>query len=111
MGVESSVPVSAIFPPTRSTWRAMEEIQSAIVDTSPLVAMLDDDDHYHAWAMAAFQHIRGPMMTCEPVIGEAFFLLKKLPKAQDKLLEWINLGSLSVPFILAHEAEQIRVLL
>lgn len=89
----------------------MEKTQNAIVDTSPLVAMLDTDDQYHTWAMEKFKHIHGPMMTCEPVISEAFFLLKKLPDAQDKILEWIKLGSLSVPFILAPEAEPIRILL
>lgn len=89
----------------------MEKTQIAIVDTSPLVAMLDADDHYHKWAMNVFKHIRGPIITCEPVISESFFLLKKLPEAQDKLLEWINRGSLSIPFTLTHEAEPIRILL
>lgn len=89
----------------------MEKTQHAIVDTSPLVALLDTDDQYHTWAMEAFHHIHGPMITCEPVISEAFFLLKKLPDAQDKILEWIRLGSLSISFILAHEADPVRKLM
>lgn len=86
-------------------------IQWAIVDAGPLVALLDEKEHYHPWSMEAFHTLRGPLITCELVICEAFFLLKHLPAAQEKLLEWIKLGSLSVPFILATEAEPIRILL
>lgn len=86
-------------------------IQWAIVDTGPLVALLDEKEQYHAWAKEAFHNIRGPLITCELVICETFYLLTHLPKAQEKILEWINRGGLSVPFILAHEAEPLKNLL
>ncbi len=86
-------------------------IQWAIVDTGPLVALLDEKEHYHDWATETYHNIRGPLITCELVICETFYLLGHLPIAQEKLLEWINLGSLSIPFVLASEAEPIRVLL
>lgn len=86
-------------------------IQWAIVDTGPLVALLDEKEQHHSWAMKAFKNIHGPLITCEPVVTEALFLLEHLPDAQDKILEWIRLGSLSISFILAHEADPVRKLI
>lgn len=86
-------------------------IQWAIVDTGPLLALLDEKEQRHRWARETFHTIRGLLITCELVICETFYLLTLLPKVQEKLLEWISVGSLSVPFILSQEAEPIRSLL
>ncbi len=50
-----------------------------IVDTGPLVAYLVDDEQDHSWATAQFQRHDGPIVTCEAVISEAWFLLRRLP--------------------------------
>lgn len=45
-----------------------------IVDTGPLVAMLDRSDQHHAWAVGVFSELRGGLVTCEAVIAETLFL-------------------------------------
>jgi len=45
-----------------------------LVDTGPLVALLDRSDHHHAWAVGVFSELRGGLVTCEAVIAETLFL-------------------------------------
>jgi len=86
-------------------------IRWAIVDTGPLVALLDADDRHHSWAKEVFHSVQAPLLACEPAITEALFLLRALPEARDKVLEWIERGSLSLSFSLANEAAPVRALL
>ena len=81
---------------------------AAIVDTGPLVALLDASDSAHGWSARQFRQIAGPMLTCEAVIAEALYLLRSLHPAQDKILEWVERGVLVCPFILAEVVTQVR---
>jgi predicted nucleic acid-binding protein len=83
----------------------------AIVDTGPLVSFLDVRDQDHDWTVQAFRTLRGPLITCEPVITEALFLLRTMPVAQDKILEWVDRKSLLLPFSLAAEVDVTKALL
>ena len=81
-----------------------------ILDTGPLVALLDAGDSAHAWTASQFRKITGPLLTCEPVLAEALYLLRSLRPAQEKILEWVERGVLLCPFRLAEEVAQVRVL-
>jgi hypothetical protein len=48
---------------------------SVIVDTGPIVALLDADDRQHAWVKAQFARLRLPLLTCEAVLTESSFLI------------------------------------
>lgn len=54
--------------------------------------------------------MESPLLTVEPVITEAMFLLRRHPHAQDKLLQMVCRGDLSIPFGLEAEAETVRLL-
>ena len=45
-----------------------------IVDTGPLVALVNRRDTFHAWARASFGSAGTPFSTCEAVIAEACYL-------------------------------------
>jgi uncharacterized protein len=45
------------------------------VDTGPIVALLDRRDTHHEWAKREIAHLREPLLTCEAVVSEVFFLL------------------------------------
>ena len=49
--------------------------QRVILDTGPLVALLNGKDKYHRWVTMQFARIKPPLLTCEAVLSEACFLL------------------------------------
>ena len=81
--------------------------QWAVVDTGPLVALLDKREQYHVWATEQLDQLAPPMLVCEPVLVEATFLLAQLPKAQDALLGLIADGTLQIAFHLEEHVNEI----
>ncbi len=81
-----------------------------LVDAGPLVALLDADDQYHGWAEAQFRELPAPLVTCEAVLAEAFFLLRRYRPAQERLLDWAQRGALKFPLLIEKEAKAIRAL-
>lgn len=82
-----------------------------IVDTGPLVALLDRKDKYHGWVKAQLEPIDPPLDTCEAVLSEAAFLLSHLPGGPQALLELVAKGLVAVTFSLQTEARPIQQLL
>ena len=50
---------------------------TVVVDTGPIVALLDADEARHDWARTRFESLRPPLLTCEAVLSEASFLLRR----------------------------------
>ncbi len=81
-----------------------------IVDTGPLVAFLDRGQPRHAWIRELSKELEPPWVTCEAVLAEAWHLLRRLPSAQDALLEMVDSGLIEVGFSLAQQSSQVRAL-
>ena len=75
----------------------------AIIDTGPLVAALNSNDIYYSWTVAELKKMREAMLTCEAVLSEAFFLLRTVSGATEKLWGMINHGGLQVAYSLDNE--------
>jgi len=60
--------------------------ETVLLDTGPLVALLDRRDRYHGWAKEQAARLPPVFEACEPVVTEACFLLRTLPDAQRALL-------------------------
>lgn len=82
-----------------------------IADTGPLVAYLDRSDRDHAWAKEVFMGITRPLLTCEAVIAEALFLLRRGGIEPDGLLDLIARGLVVPKFNLAGEIAAIQQLM
>lgn len=50
---------------------------TVVVDTGPIVALLDADEACHHWALSRFEELKAPLLTCEAVLSEACFLLQR----------------------------------
>ena len=82
-----------------------------IVDTGPLVAFFDRDSEFHDWVCKRFRELSGPLFTCEPVLTETLFLLKRGGLDPDGPLALIERGELICDFQVSHEVAAIRRLL
>ena len=72
-----------------------------LVDTSFLVSVYDKREPYHRQCMAVLDQVDHPLVTCEPVVTEAIYLLRKLSGAPQAILASIQEGQLEIPFQLA----------
>lgn len=81
-----------------------------LADTGPLVAYLDRSDRDHAWAKEEWTRITRPLLSCEAVIAEAVFLLRRGGIEPDGLLDLIRRGLLVTKFDLAEEIASIQQL-
>lgn len=59
----------------RSSDISTERSLRLIVDTGPLVALLDKRDSLHGWAVETFESLSPPFLTCEAVMTEASHFL------------------------------------
>jgi predicted nucleic acid-binding protein len=83
----------------------------AIVDTGPLVAFLDRAERHHRWVAERIEELEAPLLTCEPVLTEASYLLARYPRAQDALFDLLQNGALSLAFRIEEHVGPLRKLL
>ena len=57
--------------------------RAVLLDTGPLVALLNRRDRYHRWTTEQWADLEPPVLTCEPVLTEACFLLRELSGGPD----------------------------
>lgn len=66
-----------------------------LLDTGPLVALLNRRDRHHRWAVEALA-VRARVITCESVLSEAFFLLSASSRASAGLRGMLSERALEV---------------
>ena len=85
--------------------------EARLVDTGPLVAFLNRRDRHHAWSVEALGGVRPPLETCEAVLSEACFLLRKAPGGADSLMELVERELIVLRFDAKAEIAAVRRLL
>jgi predicted nucleic acid-binding protein len=78
-----------------------------IVDTGPLVALLNRREEHHEWVKATLRDIRPPLLTCEAVIAEATYLLRRLDPGARALMALLERQAVKVAFRLDDEHEPV----
>lgn len=84
---------------------------TTLLDTGPLVALVDRSERAHEWTRAQFATMRPPLHTCEPVVAEAMYLLRSVGADADAVLDLVKRGVVSVAFRVEPEIDAIRTLM
>jgi predicted nucleic acid-binding protein len=84
---------------------------TTLLDTGPIVAFLNRRDRHHRWAVETLATVRAPLLTCEAVLSEAAYLLRRLTGGPGKALELVTRGVVSPSFRLEAEAPAVKKLL
>ena len=82
-----------------------------LVDTGPIVAVLDRRDAHHAWAIDQFKAFAPPFLTCEAVITEASHILKRNGFHPDIVFELITPGGVLLDFDMNQESDRVKALM
>lgn len=82
-----------------------------VADSGPIVAGLLERDRDHAWARAQFEALPPPLATCEAVLSESFFLLRRVRGGGERLAALIDRGVVEVRFDFQDEREAVLRLL
>ena len=82
-----------------------------VIDTGPLVALLNRRDSHHRWVREVFDTVEPPLVTCEAVVSEACFLLSPLAGGQDAVLELLVKDVLRIDFNMRAELDSLRSLM
>ena len=82
-----------------------------IVDTGPLVAYFNRRDRWHRWVAEQMSALNPPLVTCEPVLTEACFLIQKAGGRPVDLIRKIAQRSLAIGIDLEEDASGIESLM
>ena len=80
---------------------------SVVVDTGPIVAMLDADEANHDWVMSQVQRLRAPLVTCEAVLTEAAFLMSRAGVDSSIVPQLVTRGFVTIAKLFDDDAAQI----
>lgn len=84
---------------------------SVIIDTGPLVALLNRRERLHDWAKEVLDTIEPPIFTCEAVLSEACFLLRDIDGGPDAVLNLVGRGIVRADFRVGTEIDALRLLM
>jgi predicted nucleic acid-binding protein len=82
-----------------------------LLDTGPLVSFLASGLRHHAWACEQWKLLRPPLLTCEPVLTEAAFLLKREGREADAIFALLERGAIRVAINVQDEQADLRALM
>ncbi len=85
--------------------------RNVLVDTGPLVALINRREQSHNWVIAQLANIAYPLLTCEAVITEACFLLHHIYGGEAALISLLSSGNLEIPFRLNDEFQAVSQLM
>ena len=83
----------------------------SLLDTGPLVSFLASGLRHHAWAVEQWKRLHPPLLTCEPVLTEAAFLLKREGCEPDALFALLERGVIRIALAVQNEQADLRALM
>lgn len=81
-----------------------------LVDSGSVVALLDRRDTHHQWATRELANLREPLLTCEAVISEVFFLLSRIRGGNSAFIALLRHDLILASANFSYEAEADEIL-
>lgn len=82
-----------------------------LLDTGPLVALLNQRDQHHDWARATAAQLDSPLHTCEAVLAEAHYLLSRLHDGSRRLNELVASGRMDLSYQYTAHSHRVHQLM
>ena len=82
-------------------------METLILDTGPLVAYLSAGEQAHAWVAKVFRGIKPPVLTCDVVLTEAYYLLSDDSTATERLHDLVVRGVIVSVFDSSGQVERL----
>ena len=86
-------------------------MSALLLDTGPLVAFLAADTLHTAWVHEQWKRAEPPLLTCEPVLTEAVFILKREGVNSDAIFALLERKVVRVALQLEKERADLRALM
>ena len=83
---------------------------AVLLNTGPWVALLSRNDTHHKWAVEQFRRLPPPLLSCEAVVAETCFLLKRSGFDPSLPLQFIERGVVQLPFVLQEQIDSVSSL-
>lgn len=83
-------------------------MNDVLLDTGCIVALLDRSERDHLRCVDALKTVTGRLVTCEAVIAESCYLLRRQRGAADTILANVERGAFQIPLRLEEMAEAVR---
>lgn len=84
---------------------------ATLLDAGPLVAYLSDRDKWHTWAVKQFANLRPPLVSCEAVLSEACFLVRRNGGGAADVLRLLQRRAFEIAFNLETEVLAVETLM
>jgi uncharacterized protein len=85
-------------------------IRNVLVDTGPLVALINPRDQWHDWVRSRFGEIVPPLSTCESVLSEACFLAQRTQGGASAILGLLERGVVTLELVLKDHIGEVSSL-
>lgn len=82
-----------------------------LIDTGPLVALLNRRERLHRRVKDVLPLLPAPLLTVEPVLAEAMYLLRGAPRGAHAVLSLVRDGLLRVPLAIEQQAGELDALM
>jgi len=86
-------------------------MKPVLLDSGVIVALLDRSERYHEQCVRVLEELQQPLATCEAVLSESCFLLKKFPRASDRIMANVEEGIFQIPFQLTRSTASVHEIL
>jgi len=86
-------------------------LKPVLLDTGVIVALLDRSERRHSSCVETVHTLTAPLVTCEAVIAESCYLLRRMAGASEAIIENVAAGTFQIPFQLSRDAPGVQRIL